>query len=96
VIRNEGTIAELLLDTTNFSSKGDWLNITNDHFHLHVNKQNIVNAWFYSYGEKQQGVYFTDANGELLFSLLLVKTEGQYEEVKLNQFNQDSEQYGSD
>ncbi len=93
VIRNTGTIAELLLDTTNFSAKGDWLNITNEHFHLHINKQQISNAWFYSDGEKQQGVYFTDVNGELLFSLLLVKTEGRYEEEKLNQFNQDSEQY---
>ncbi|MCF6202185.1 MAG: precorrin-3B C(17)-methyltransferase [Methylococcaceae bacterium] len=93
VIRNEGTIAELLLDTTSFSSKGDWLNITNDHFHLHINKQNIANAWFYSYGEKQQGVYFTNANGELLFSLLLVKSEGDYEEAKLNQFYKDSKQY---
>jgi precorrin-3B C17-methyltransferase len=91
VVRNEGTIAELLLNTGNFSSKGDWLNITNEYFHLHINRQQIVNAWFYSYEDKQHGVYFTDALGKLVFSLLLVKTDGQYKEAELVLFKQASE-----
>ena len=93
VVRNEGTIAELLMDAKNFSSKGDWLNITNEHFHLHLNRNKIVNAWFYSHGDKQQGVYFTDALGKLLLSLLLIKTDGQYQETELEQFKQATELY---
>ena len=93
VVRNEGVIAELLLDGNDLSTKGDWLNITNQHFHLHINKQRLANAWFYGYADKQRGVYFTDTLGTLVFSLLLVKTEGHYDEVKLNQFKQDIQQY---
>jgi precorrin-3B C17-methyltransferase len=93
VVRNEGTIAELLLNAGDFSSKGDWLNITNEHFHLHMNRQKIVNAWFYSDTDKQQGVYFTDALGKLVLSLLLVKTDGQYQTAELALFKQAAESH---
>lgn len=93
VVRNDGTIAELLMNASDFSSKGPWLNITNEHFHLHINRQKIVNGWFYSYGDKQHGLYFTDVLGKLVFSLLLVKTDGQYNEAELALFKQASEQY---
>lgn len=93
VVRNEGVIAELLLTTDNFSTKGDWLNITNEHFHLHINKQRLANAWFYSHGDKQHGVYFTDTLGKLVFSILLVKTDGEYDSAKLSQFKEAIQQY---
>lgn len=93
VVRNDGAIAELLFKANDFSSRNDWLNITNEHFHLHINKQRIVNAWFYSYTDKQHGVYFTDKLGVLVLSILLVKSDGDYGTVELNAFTKASEQY---
>jgi precorrin-3B C17-methyltransferase len=88
VVRNDGVIAELLLDGHSLSTKGDWLNITNEYFHLHINQQCLANAWFYSQKDKQYGLYFTDTFGALVFSLLLVKTEGDYDETAFSQFKQ--------
>lgn len=74
VRQNSGAIAELLIDTLQFSEKGDWLNLINEHFHLHVQFSQVTNVWFLIQQENNtkniQGVYFLDKHDNTIFSLL--------------------------
>lgn len=71
IVRQEsGAIAELLIDTLEFSSKGDWLNLINEYFHLHVQFSRVTQVWFLSHDGLMQGVYFLDQHEQVIFSLL--------------------------
>jgi precorrin-3B C17-methyltransferase / cobalt-factor III methyltransferase len=95
VIRSEaGAVAELLLDARDFTRRGDWLNMTNEHCHLHVDRQRIVSAWFLSQGDRQHGVYFVDGHGAVVFSLLLVKAGETFDAAALNAYRDACEHYG--
>jgi precorrin-3B C17-methyltransferase len=95
IVRSEGgATAELLLTADNLVRRGDWLNLVNDHFHLHVDMSQIQHAWFLSRGEQQHGVYFCDRHGNTVFSLLLVKHDQAYDAGALASFTQATEQYG--
>ncbi|MCQ8117117.1 precorrin-3B C(17)-methyltransferase [Methylomonas rosea] len=95
VVRSEaGAVTELLIDAKDFSQRSGWLNLTNEHCHLHVDKQQIASGWFLSQGERQQGVYFVDGHGALVFSMLLVKTAETFDDAALNAFRNASEQFG--
>jgi precorrin-3B C17-methyltransferase len=95
VIRSEaGAVVELLLEAKDFIPRGDWLNLTNEHCHLHVDRQRIVSAWFLSQGDRQHGVYWMDARGLVVFSLLLVKTDETFDSAALKAYQSAYEQYG--
>lgn len=95
VVRAEaGATAELLLEAGGFARRGDWLNLVNEHFHLHVDMSRVAQAWFLSRGERQHGVYFLDPHGAAVFSLLLVKRDGAFDAASLASFNQTRERFG--
>lgn len=95
IVRSEGgATAELLLTADGLARRGDWLNLVNEHFHLHVDMSHIRRAWFLSCGDRQQGVYFCDQHGNAVFSLLLVKHDQAYDAAALASFQQAVEQYG--
>ncbi|OIQ88797.1 cobalt-precorrin-3B C(17)-methyltransferase [mine drainage metagenome] len=95
VVRSEsGAVAELLLNAGDFIRRGDWLNLSNAHFHLHVDLRGIVNGWFLKHGDRQIGIYFLDDRGEAVFSLLLVKQADTFDTGALQHYNRASEQYG--
>ncbi|MCK9620356.1 MAG: precorrin-3B C(17)-methyltransferase [Methylobacter sp.] len=95
VVRSEaGAVAELLLEAKDFIRRGDWLNLTNEYCHLHVDRQHIVSAWFLSQGDRQHGVYWVDGHGALVFSLLLVKVGEAFDGTSLNAYRNACDQYG--
>ncbi|MGZ5585996.1 MAG: precorrin-3B C(17)-methyltransferase [Methylobacter sp.] len=95
VVRSEaGAVAELLLEAKDFIRRGDWLNLTNEYCHLHVDRQHIVSAWFLSQGDRQHGVYWVDGHGAVVFSLLLVKVGEAFDGTALNAYRNACDQYG--
>jgi precorrin-3B C17-methyltransferase len=95
VVRSEaGAVAEMLLEAKDFIRRGDWLNLTNEYCHLHVDRQHIVSAWFLSQGDRQHGVYWMDGYGAVVFSLLLVKVGEAFDGTALNAYRNACDQYG--
>lgn len=71
VIRQDGgAVAELLFAQPIFSRKGDWLNLTTDHFHLHIHWAKATRVWIAIHDGIIHGAYFMDAYDNLIFSLL--------------------------
>lgn len=94
VVRSEAAIAEILLQAKDLTRKGQWLNLVNEHCHLHADTGRIASAWFFSQGEQQHGLYLIDALGGLIASLLLVKTGDQFTQQTLDSFQQAAAEYG--
>ena len=87
IVRSEGgAVTELFLSGSDFKKRGDWLNIENEHFHLHINRSKIKSAWLVYREEQSYGVQFIDAQGRLVFRLLLTKQNGQFSEDLLNAY----------
>lgn len=87
VVRSEGgAVSELLMDELRFVAKGDWLNIENKHFHLHVNWSNVKSAWMLKKGNSLRGVQFLDASGETVFNVSLVREQGELNAVANDHF----------
>ena len=90
VIRNDaGAVSELMIHASNFSIRRDWLNIENEHFHLHINWSSIQQAWFIRRGDKLCGVHFTDEQNETVFNLSLLREDGVFNTDALKAFEQD-------
>jgi len=89
VVRNEaGAVSELLLHAIDFSRRGDWLNLENEHFHLHVNWSRVHRAWMLRRGDDLRSLYFTDERQDVVFNLSLVRKEGELEEAAVQCFEQ--------
>ena len=90
VVRSEaGAVAELMVHANDFALRGDWLNIENEHVHLHVNWPRIQQAWFVRRADKLCSVHFTDEKNETVFNLSLVREEGIFNARSLKHFEQD-------
>lgn len=90
VVRNDaGAVSELLLSTAKFNHRDNWINVENEHFHLHIDESRIQQAWFVRRGDSLRGVYFTDAAANTVFNLLLIRTDGQFETTAAQRFEQD-------
>lgn len=77
VIRSDaGAVSELLVDNLALEQHGDWLNLEQDTFHLHINWAEVSQVWFSTRGDNQRGLYFLNEHGDLLFHILLVR-EGE-------------------
>lgn len=94
VVRSDAAIAEVLLEAKDFTRKGSWLNLAGEHCHLHVDTGRIASAWFFSQAGQQCGLYFIDACGAWICSLLLVKSGDRFDQCALDSFQQAFEQYG--
>lgn len=80
VIRADaGAVTELMIHGSDFVPRGDWLNIENDHFHLHINWGKVSRAWFVKRGDVMCGVHFVDQYGSLVFNLSLIRKEGEFD-----------------
>jgi precorrin-3B C17-methyltransferase len=83
-----GAIVELFLQGEDFKRKGDWLNIENDAFHLHVNWNQVSTAYFASRSKQSYGLHFIDQHGRLVFRLLLTKLDGEFNIAQLENYQQ--------
>ncbi len=79
VIRTEsGAVTELFVHGEDFKQKGDWLSIENTAFHLHINWSKVTNAYLSSRNASSYSVHFLDQFGHLVFRLLLIKAQGEF------------------
>ena len=70
VRQDSGAIAELLFTDPAFSSKGEWLNLICDAFHLHVHWGKVEKLWLAGHHDELHGLYCMDAKGQLVCSFL--------------------------
>ncbi len=81
VVRSEaGAVSELMLNEADFKSRGEWLNIENEHFHLHIHWHKVAAAWLVQQGDRLRSIHFVDTAGDSLFNLSLRKTEGEFDD----------------
>ena len=70
VRQDSGAIAELLFTNPAFSSKGEWLNLITDAFHLHVHWCKVEKLWLAGHHDELHGLYCVDGKGQLVCSFL--------------------------
>ncbi len=87
IVRAEaGAVTELFLHGKDFVHRGDWLNIETGAFHLHVNWAKVDAAYFACRDQRSYGLNFVDAFGRLLFRVLLMKEDGEFNAEPLNAY----------
>jgi len=80
VVRSEaGAVSELLMHNPSFVRRNDWVNIETEHFHLHVDASRIKQAWALRRGDSLRGLHFTDAAGQSVFNISLVRKDGAFD-----------------
>jgi len=90
VVRSEaGAVSEVLLDGIGFRRRGDWLNIENEHFHLHIDSSRVHQSWFVRRGDTLRGVHFVDGAGETVFNLSLAREDERFDREAEARFEQD-------
>jgi len=90
VVRSEaGATSELMVKAKDFTLRGNWMNIENEHLHLHVNWSRVEQAWFVCRGKKLCSVHFTDIQNETIFNMSLVRTDGVFNTEALKSFELD-------
>ncbi len=82
VVRSEaGAVSELLMSGEQFVVKNNWLNIENQHFHLHIDWNKVSQAYFIRKNDSMRAVYFMNTQGDSIFNLSLVRTDEQFDET---------------
>lgn len=82
VVRSEaGAITELKIKASDLRQKNDWLNIENEHFHLHINWPSVANAYLVRRDDSYRSVFFTDIHGHSVFNMSLVRIDQKFEEA---------------
>ncbi len=90
VVRSDaGATSELMVHAEDFALRGDWMNIENEHLHLHVNWPGVQQAWFIRRGDKLCGVHFTNEQNETVFNLSLVRVDNVFSDSALQAYEQD-------
>jgi len=74
-----GAVSELLARDVVFTRRGDWLNIENAHFHLHVDGSRIERIWLVQHRDRLRAAWLVDAGGEPVFNLSLVRRDGRFD-----------------
>ena len=73
MVRAEGgAVAELFVQGADLQLKNGWLNLINDHFHLHVDWSKAQKIWFVNRGNEARGIQAVDAQGGALLNLWLM------------------------
>ena len=88
-----GSVSEMSLRGSDFEVRGEWLNVTNAHFHLHIHWAAVTHAWFVSRGETRHGVYFFDQENNTVFNLFLEKQAGVFDAAGLQHYQQATAAY---
>ncbi|MBL1277039.1 MAG: precorrin-3B C(17)-methyltransferase [Ectothiorhodospiraceae bacterium] len=89
VVRNTaGAITELMLNASDFKLRGEWLNIENEHFHLHIHWHKVASAWMLERGDSLRSVHFADDKGDSVFNISLLKTDGEFTAAVLSHYEQ--------
>lgn len=89
VVRSEaGAVSELMIHASEFKQRGDWLNIENEHFHLHINWAQVRHAYLLQRGDTLRSAVFTDKNGETVFNVSLIRQDGKFDQHAQQQFEQ--------
>lgn len=88
-----GSVSELSLRGADFEVRGEWLNVMNAHFHLHIHWAAVTHAWFVSRDETRHGVYFVDQDGAAVFNLFLEKQAGVFDAAGLQHYQQAATAY---
>lgn len=89
VVRSEaGAVTELMLHARDFKSRGEWLNIENEHFHVHINWQKVADAWMLQRGDSLRSVHFVDAQGDAVFNISLIKSDGEFNAAAESHYQQ--------
>lgn len=88
VVRAEGgAVSELMINSRDFEQRGDWLNIENEHFHLHVNWPQVTSAWMVRHDSKLLGMQFFNQQNETVFNLSVVKQDGEFSKDVVEKYN---------
>jgi len=88
VVRSEaGAVGEMMLHDLQFEQKGDWMNIENKNFHVHINWAKVDSAWMVKKSKSLRGLNFVDAAGETVFNLSMVRENGQFSDVALDHYD---------
>lgn len=89
VVRAEGgAVSEMMLNSADFSQRGDWISIENDYFHCHINWSEVTSAWFVRNNEKLLGLQFFNQHGETVFNLSVLKHDGQFSDDAVANYEQ--------
>jgi len=81
VVRSEaGAVSELLMHGEDFVVKNNWLNIENQHFHLHIDWSKVSQAKFVQRNDSMRAVYFLNVHGDSVFNLSLVREDSKFDE----------------
>ena len=88
VVRAEaGAVAELMIDSHDFERRDDWLNIENEHLHLHVHWPQVTSAWMVRHETKLLGMQFFNAQNETVFNLSVIKQDGEFSHEVVETYN---------
>lgn len=89
VVRSDaGAVSELMTHADEFKERGEWLNIENEHFHLHVHWAKVTGAWLLQKGESLRSVHFVDEKGDAIFNISLIRKDGKFEGDAENMYQQ--------
>ncbi|MDH5218534.1 MAG: precorrin-3B C(17)-methyltransferase [Gammaproteobacteria bacterium] len=89
VVRSEaGGVSEMMLHAKDLSMRGDWLNIENDYFHMHIDWSKVTNASFVKCADRMRGLHFFDKHDRTVFNLSLVRKDGEFEAGVSESFDQ--------
>ncbi|MCP4933281.1 MAG: precorrin-3B C(17)-methyltransferase [bacterium] len=87
VVRSEaGAISELKTHAKDLVQKNDWLNIENDHFHLHINWSSVTKVTLVRRDDSYRSAFFTDIHGHSVFNISLVRTDKQFDDAAFKAF----------
>ncbi|VAW86396.1 Cobalt-precorrin-3 C(17)-methyltransferase [hydrothermal vent metagenome] len=93
VVRSEaGGVTELMISARDFELRGEWLNIENDHFHLHIHWAKVAHAWMIQRGDTLRSIHFVDAAGDSVFNLSLIRQDGEFESTAETNYQQSWQQ----
>lgn len=80
VVRSDsGAVSELMIHADNFKERGEWLNIENEHLHLHVHWAKVAGAWMLQKGDALRSVHFVDEKGDAVFNISLIRKDGEFD-----------------
>ncbi len=89
VVRSEaGAVTEVMLNGADFKARGEWLNLENEYFHLHIHWAKVAGAWMVQRGDSLRSIHFVDAAGDAVFNLSLRKTEAEFDAGALAHYQQ--------
>ncbi len=94
VVRSEGAVGEMMLDGADLNLHGERLSLETKNFHLHVDWGRIVHAWLVIRTGQNHGVYFMGNQGEVVFTLALVRQNGGFDTAAERGYRQAWERLG--